>query len=1096
MSIFRKILIAVLALSITVCAGIALAACKDDNKILNPDGETVFNGNYEITVKSQGGLLLDGIKLTFEKDGVQYGEQCITKQGKATIKLAPDVYDVKVDTSAKAGYFVPAGAEYKTKADSKDVSVILTSKVIESETPANTKYQLGDVMYDFSFVDVDGVTHKLSETLKTKNTVVLNFWGTQCQPCKNEFPALQSAYDSYKNKLELFALSSYATSMNGADTEADIIKFRDVDNKGAYKFPMALDTETKIYSYFDLSKGYPTTYVIDRYGVVAWRLAGTNPNEASWRAVFGKYTSDNYSQSINPGGSIGGDENIDRVPPDEGLSTPASEDIRNAICNNIAQEDVEFYFNEDNPNADTNWPWQIGEKDGNKYLYASNVNTKESWSTIYCNLTLNGGESLSFDYYINTHSTNNALYVVANGAIICELFGESDGWLTQQVYTANRRTTLNISFVYIKNDAVLEDTPVYIDNIKIFNPAESGEPLDIAYSVTDNTEFKDNKYNVKLELDDEGLYHYVNGENNSILYADILGVASWAEKHFGSTTFEFLAEDAETPSTYRSSLYYLAYFKMSNLQGVGLEFNFGYTDAIIKLYNLQAFATSGNGYLPVTEEVKEMICAFINYAYEIGIVDDEYYDDQWLEFCYYFKHWNSEHIYIDKNLYIDEVPVEYVSATDSYVVNSETGHADKNVYIDFHDNGVFGVIVNNRLKYYSLEDAINAEMLASVYGNNYTEIMKSYLKAADANEGELKGFVKADKKLTDILGETLRYTESILEMVCDADWKIFANCYRLGDCDTAKNPLKGLIFDFAYDAQLGTNNVEIKEIININAPEYEAGGGIKFKFTPETSGVHLFSSSYKSNADPRILVSNSEFNLIAEQENDIRYDHFNLENPDNFYLYVNLNANETYYITASLNGLAQATYKMDISYVAPYVEMLRVATTGDGTWLPRPSLDENGNIKYDENGEIVYNWNDTYYDAVETAYDRSADVYRVSNPDGTRGAVLYIDFVHTTYYSLTSEDGKKIYYPTLYELITLYNRFDSDTKAELLEYYKLATARDESDELYGLIEADGRLVEILRKYMNDSYNDNPNEDNRAWEMFACYYETYGTPEQN
>ncbi len=1096
MSIFRKILIAVLALSMTVCAGLALAACKDDGKIKNPDEATVFDGNYEITVKSQGGLLLDGIKLTFEKDGVQYGEQCVTQKGKARIKLNPDVYDVKVDTSAKAGYFVPADAEYKTQADNKDVTVIVTSKVIDAETPANTKYSLGDVMYDFSFVDVDGVTHKLSDTLKTKNTVVINFWGTQCLPCKNEFPALQSAYDSYSNRLELFALSSYSGPMSQPDTAENIIKFRDVDNKGAYTFPMAVDTETKIYSYFDLSSGYPTTYIIDRYGVVAWRLAGSNPNEASWKAVFNKYTHDNYSQNINGGPNGSGDEDIERVPPDEGLTTPASEEIRNAVCNNIAEQDVNFYFNENNPNADTNWPWIIGEQDGNKYLYASNIKTKESWSTIYCNVTLNGGESLSFDVNYNTQSTNNVFYVVANGSIICELFGDSEGWTTQQVYTANRRTTLNISFVYIKNDAVLEETPVLIDNLRIFNPAESGETLDLAYSVTDNVEFKNNSYNLDIRFNN-GLYHYVNGENSSILYADILGVASWAEKHFGSTTFEFLAEDAETPSTYRSSLYYLAYFKMSNLEGTGLEFKFGYTDAIIKLYNLQSFATSGNGYLPVTEEVKEVICAFINYAYETGIVDDEYYDDQWLEFCYYFKHWNDEHVYLDKNLYINEAPIIYNAETYAYTVTEETGHTDKNVYIDFHDNGVFGIIDDNkRLKYFSLEEALKAELFSNINGKNYTDIMQAYLKTADETQGDLKGYVKADKKLTEILDETLRYTESIFEMMCDPDWKVFASCYKIGECSTTDNPLKGLVFDFAYEAVLGTNNVEIKEIMNINAPEYEAGGGVKFKFTPKTSGVYLFASSYKNDADPRILVYNSEFDLIAEQENDIRYDHFNRNNPDNFYLYVNLNANETYYFTASVNGLAQANYKIDISYVATYVEMLRIATTGDGTWVPRPQLDENGNIMYDENGEIVYNWNDTYYDAVETAYDRSADVYRVSNSDGTRGAVLYIDFIHTSYYSLISEDGKTILYPTLYELITTYIRFDNDEKAELLEYYERATSKDKSEELYGLIEAEGRLVEILRKYINASYADNPNEDNHAWEMFACYYETYGTPEQN
>ena len=66
---------------------------------------------------------------------------------------------------------------------------------------------LGDVMFDFTITDTDGKDYTLSELLKEKDAVVLNFWYINCGPCRQEFPYLQEAYEAYSDRIELLAMN-------------------------------------------------------------------------------------------------------------------------------------------------------------------------------------------------------------------------------------------------------------------------------------------------------------------------------------------------------------------------------------------------------------------------------------------------------------------------------------------------------------------------------------------------------------------------------------------------------------------------------------------------------------------------------------------------------------------------------------------------------------------------------------------------------------------------------------------------------------------------------------------------------------------------
>ena len=58
-----------------------------------------------------------------------------------------------------------------------------------------TKDFLGKPFPDFTVTDSKGKTFTLSEALKDHEAVLINFWATWCDPCKNEFPMLNKVYE-------------------------------------------------------------------------------------------------------------------------------------------------------------------------------------------------------------------------------------------------------------------------------------------------------------------------------------------------------------------------------------------------------------------------------------------------------------------------------------------------------------------------------------------------------------------------------------------------------------------------------------------------------------------------------------------------------------------------------------------------------------------------------------------------------------------------------------------------------------------------------------------------------------------------------------
>jgi peroxiredoxin len=135
---------------------------------------------------------------------------------------------------------------------------------------------------DFALPGIDGQTVRLSDY--RGKVVLLNFWYTGCEPCREETPALQAAYQKLSGQgLEIVGVNVRANERKGSSGEADIRSFVD-----SYKvtYPIVLDTDSQSgrdYQVYVL----PTSFMIDREGKIRYLLFSATTAEAV-EALFTK----------------------------------------------------------------------------------------------------------------------------------------------------------------------------------------------------------------------------------------------------------------------------------------------------------------------------------------------------------------------------------------------------------------------------------------------------------------------------------------------------------------------------------------------------------------------------------------------------------------------------------------------------------------------------------------------------------------------------------------------------------------------------------------------------------------------------------------
>ena len=249
----KKILLIVLScvLVLAIAGGIVAAVVLGGGESLGSEtpGE---NTTYSVSVKTAGGMALSEIDVYIydskKKDNMKDMGKT-DENGKVTFNLPKSSkYAIELSGLAK-GYEV----EESYKFDGESAEIVLTSSIIKGEDISTATLGLGDVMYDFTVMAADGKEITLSDVLKKKDLVVLNFWYTTCSWCVEEFPLIETVYQEYKDNVEVIAL----------DPMDDISAVETFQKQYGLSFPMA-SCPSSWSNTFGI-QGYPTTIMIDRY---------------------------------------------------------------------------------------------------------------------------------------------------------------------------------------------------------------------------------------------------------------------------------------------------------------------------------------------------------------------------------------------------------------------------------------------------------------------------------------------------------------------------------------------------------------------------------------------------------------------------------------------------------------------------------------------------------------------------------------------------------------------------------------------------------------------------------------------------------------
>lgn len=166
------------------------------------------------------------------------------------------------------------------------VSLVIFSPLRSAETNMLFKkdsLKIGDAAPSFVMRDIitdtavflrDYTGKTLREPMKKKErqVVVLSFWATYCQPCKNEIPILTKLAEQFKDQLvKIFLVNTMETAEQSEDTARDAYQSR------GYTLPCLIDPAERYAELYSV-RVLPVMIVIDKWGIVRHINRGYHEN--------------------------------------------------------------------------------------------------------------------------------------------------------------------------------------------------------------------------------------------------------------------------------------------------------------------------------------------------------------------------------------------------------------------------------------------------------------------------------------------------------------------------------------------------------------------------------------------------------------------------------------------------------------------------------------------------------------------------------------------------------------------------------------------------------------------------------------------------
>jgi cytochrome c biogenesis protein CcmG, thiol:disulfide interchange protein DsbE len=140
-----------------------------------------------------------------------------------------------------------------------------------ADSAADTGGLVGNPAPDFHLKAVNGSKAPIALADLRGQVVLVDFWGTFCQPCKKSFPKLEELNSKYGGRgFHVIGISE--------DEEDDKDKIPSFAETYGAKFPLAWDNDKSIARQYKPDT-MPTSFLIDKKGVVRFAHVGFHDGE-------------------------------------------------------------------------------------------------------------------------------------------------------------------------------------------------------------------------------------------------------------------------------------------------------------------------------------------------------------------------------------------------------------------------------------------------------------------------------------------------------------------------------------------------------------------------------------------------------------------------------------------------------------------------------------------------------------------------------------------------------------------------------------------------------------------------------------------------
>lgn len=578
----KKMLSAILALVMVM----SMAACGGKETPDTPTDEApAGNTTYNVVVETAGGMAMEGLDIYVYADDTlsdlkAYGKT--DKDGKAAFDLPKADGYVLTVSGAPKGYIIKDSYAFSGTA----AKITLKSQLITDGSLSEVTLGLGDVMYDFTVTTAAGETFTLSEAMEGKKMALLNFFFTTCGPCANEFPYMNEAYNLYSEDAVVIALDPIE------QTEA----VKAYQESMGLTFPMAA-CPAAWSATFGIT-GYPTSVIVDQYGVICLIEVGGLTSLRPFASMFEHFTAEDYTQKICENGVA---DVITVMKPTAQMPDPAE------IAATIQSGDLPIVYRaEEGEDAEFSWPFIIGEKNGEPCIKTSNAGIEGSYAILYMDVELKAGQAIGFDYLRSTEASADYMHVIVNDEAIYSISGSFDEerWESCYPWVATEDGTYEVALCYIKDDSdnVGEDT-IYVKNVRIVDQADIDAPTQLPREAAITTDGFEYSY-VDIILNEQDGYYHVGTADGPLLLANLMGYTQFSEEE---------------------TVWDIAYNGTVTLDG------HNYYDELVEYFNYAANANL-NGFCTVNQGLMDLLKIVDQTA---GFDDED--DMEWLRLCKYYE---------------------------------------------------------------------------------------------------------------------------------------------------------------------------------------------------------------------------------------------------------------------------------------------------------------------------------------------------------------------------------------------------------------------------------------------------------------------------